>query len=91
MKEYDKGDALLRGYMTSLMQYIEYYLGFDGRQGDLVSPIIDEKFASLWQLYYLAAYAGRTEIVDYLNEYFRSFGVSDADLVDTSSADVRPA
>lgn len=39
----DKGDALLREYARTLIEYIEYYLRFDGVQGDMVSPIIDEK------------------------------------------------
>jgi len=43
----DKGDALLREYARTLIDYIEYYLRFDGVQGDMVSPIIDEKLDQL--------------------------------------------
>ena len=55
----DKGDALLREYARTLIEYIEYYLRFDGVQGDMVSPIIDEKLDQLGDVYYLAVYAGR--------------------------------
>ena len=57
----DKGDALLREYARTLIEYIEYYLRFDGVQGDMVSPIIDEKLDQLGDVYYLAVYAGRKE------------------------------
>jgi len=79
--EDEKGDELLLEYAETLIEYIEYYLQFDGAMGDMVTGILDEKFDSLSQLYYLAGYAGRKEIVSYLNEYFRSFGADESDLM----------
>ena len=70
-----KGDALLREYAQTLIEYIEYYLRFEGTQGDMVSPILDEKLDQLGDIYYLATYAGRKEVVAELNTYYRSFGV----------------
>lgn len=40
-----------------------------------MTGILDEKFDSLSQLYYLAAYAGRSDVVSHFNEYYRSFGL----------------
>lgn len=58
-----KGDALLREYAQTLIEYIEYYLRFEGTQGDMVSPILDEKLDQLGDIYYLATYAGRKDVV----------------------------
>ena len=78
----DKGDALLREYARTLIEYIEYYLRFDGVQGDMVSPIIDEKLDQLGDVYYLAVYAGRKEVIGEINAYYRSLGVEEDNLVD---------
>ncbi|MCH5330318.1 MAG: DUF2723 domain-containing protein [Alistipes sp.] len=82
--EFEKGDALFYAYADTLIEYIEYYLQFDGALGDMVSDIIDEKLDSLWQLYYLAGYAGRDEIILYLNDYYRTLGATDEDLINVS-------
>ena len=79
--EDEKGDALLYEYADTLIEYIEYYLQFDGALGEMVSDIIDENFDNLWRLYGLAAYAGRNEVISYLNDYFRTFGATDDDLI----------
>lgn len=79
----EKGDALLREYAKSLIEYLEYYLSFEGYQGDMVSPLIDEKLEQLGDVYYLANYANRREIVAELNRYYRnSLGITDDHLVD---------
>ncbi|MDE6624385.1 MAG: DUF2723 domain-containing protein [Alistipes sp.] len=77
-----KGDALLREYSRTLIEYIEYYLRFEGVQGDMVSSELDEKLEQLGDLYYLANYAGRREIIAELNEYYRTLGVSEENLMD---------
>lgn len=79
--EVEKGDRLLMDYAQTLIEYIEYYLQFGGVEGDLVTGILDEKFDSLSQLYYLAGYAGRRDVVSYFNDYYRSFGAEDSDLI----------
>ena len=79
--EWEKGDALMNDYIETLIQYIEYYLQFDGVQASLVNNIIHEKMSSLFELYYLAAYARRDEIVTSLNDYFRTFGYTDEELI----------
>ncbi len=88
MDENEKGDALLMDYAQTLIEYIEYYLQFDGVEGDLVTGILDEKFDSLSQLYYLAAYAGRSDVVSHFNEYYRSFGAEDSDLIQVGDTSV---
>ena len=64
-----------------LIEYIEYYLRFEGTAADLVSGILDEKFDELSQLYYLAGLAQRYDIVYQLNEYYLSFGAQESDLI----------
>ena len=75
-----KGDALLRAYADNIIEYIEYYLRFDGVQADLVADSFARRLDELNRAYLLANYAGRREIVDYLNDYYRSLGVGDEDL-----------
>ena len=79
--EGEKGDALLTDYAEVLIEYIEYYLRFEGMSGDLVSGIIDDKFDELSQLYYLAGLAQRYDIVAQFNDYYRSFGADESDLI----------
>ena len=84
LEEYEKGDDLLLEYSDNLIQYIEYYLQFEGSLEPLVSEVLDEKLDSLWQLYRLAAYMGRNDIIENLNDYFRTLGATDEMLIDTS-------
>ena len=77
-----KGDALLLEYARNVIEYIEYYLRFEGVQGDMVTADLDDKLNDLGDLYYLATYAGRTDIVRELNDYYRSLGVDDEELFD---------
>ena len=77
----DKGDALLMAYADTLIDYIEYYLRFEGIQADLVSGILDDKLDELSQLYYLAAYCDRQDVLFSINEYYRTLGAEDADLI----------
>ena len=81
IEENEKGDALLTSYAEVLIEYIEHYLRFDGPAGDLVSGVLDEKFDELSQIYYLAGMARRYDIVAQFNEYYRSFGAEDSDLI----------
>lgn len=81
----DKGDALLMAYADTLIDYIEYYLQFEGVQADLVTNIIDDKLDELSQLYYLAAYADRQDAVRSINDYYRTLGAEDKDLILTDS------
>ena len=91
----EKGDALRLAYADTLIDYVEYYLQFDGLYGDMTASIIDEKLDELSQLYYLAAYADRSEVVKSFNDYYRSLGIEDKDLILTdeekASAPLMPA
>ena len=78
----DKGDALLREYAKTLIEYIEYYLRFEGVQGDMVAGLVDDKLEELGDLYYLASYAQRRDIVAELNDYYRTLGVAEESLLD---------
>ncbi len=77
-----KGDALLLEYAHTLIEYIDYYLRFEGVQGDMIAGELDERLRDFGYVYDLAAYAGRNDIVRELNAYYRSLGVDDADLFD---------
>jgi hypothetical protein len=79
--EWEKGDKLLTDYANVLIEYIEYYLLFDGYQANMVATEIRDRMDSLSELYYLAAFAKRDDIVKWLNEYYRTFGYSDEELV----------
>ena len=86
----EKGDTLLREYAQTLIEYIEHYLRFEGAQGDMVSGIIDEKLDQLGDVYYLASYAGRREVLAELNTYYRSLGVSEENLIDAGDKPQQP-
>ena len=43
---------------------------------------LDEKLDQLGDVYYLASYAGRRDVVAELNDYYRSLGVSEENLLD---------
>lgn len=76
----EKGDALLLEYADTLIEYIDYYMQFEGWQADLVSSTMDEKLANLEDLYYLASYAKRNDVVKYINDFYRSYGISEESL-----------
>ncbi len=79
----EKGDALLREYADTLIEYINYYLSFEEVQGDMVLPVLDEKLDELGSVYYLATYAGRRDIVAYLNDFYRNvLEIPEENLVD---------
>ncbi|MDE5707018.1 MAG: DUF2723 domain-containing protein, partial [Alistipes sp.] len=79
--ETDKGDALLLDYADNLMQYIDHYLRFEGIKGDMVTDTIIGKMQSLERLYYLAVCAGRNEAVARLNDYYRTLGALEEELI----------
>ena len=81
----EKGDALLREYARTLIEYIEYYFRFEGPQGDMISNELDAKLDELGNVYYLASYAGRREIVAELNDYYRTLGVPEEHLLDAGT------
>ena len=85
LSEWEKGDDLMQHYLQTLIEYIEYYLQFDGMQANLVGNIIQDKMDSLFELYYLAAYAQRDEIVRSLNDYLKTFGYTDEELIQPGS------
>ena len=77
----NKADALLMAYGDNLIDYIEYYLQFEDVQGDLVEGILYDKLDELSRLYYLAAYYDREEVIYGINEYYRTLGAEDKDLI----------
>ncbi|MFR9602881.1 MAG: DUF2723 domain-containing protein [Rikenellaceae bacterium] len=77
---HDKGDALLREYAENLIEYIEYYITFEGEQARAIDPLLNDKLGDLEHAYTIASYNKRKEVVDWLNEYFKSLGATDSDL-----------
>ncbi|MFI3286669.1 MAG: DUF2723 domain-containing protein [Rikenellaceae bacterium] len=80
LAEFERGDALMTAYINNIVEHIEYYLRFEGYQGDLVTPLIDDRLDELGQAYQLVAYAKRNDILVWLNDYYRSLGATDEDL-----------
>ena len=77
----ENGDKLLVDYFNVLREYIEYYLQFDGVKADLVSSQINQRMDTLLELYYMAAFARRDDIVKQFNDYLRTFGYKDDELI----------
>ena len=77
----EKGDELLVNYFNVLREYIEYYLQFDGVKANLVSSQINQRMDTLLELYYMAAFARRDDIVKQFNDYLRTFGYNDDELI----------
>ncbi len=77
----DKGDDLLIEYANNIVEYIEYYILFEGVQADLTTSLLDERLDELEQLYYTAAYAQRRDILEWFNDYYRSLGASEEELL----------
>ncbi len=77
----DKGDALLMEYTKNIIEYIEYYLIFTGAQADLTTEILNERLDELEQIYYVAAYANRPEVIKWFNSYYRTLGATDEELI----------
>ena len=48
----------------------------------MVSDVIDTKLTELGDIYSLASYAGRRDVVAEINEYYRTLGVSEEYLTD---------
>jgi hypothetical protein len=79
--EWEKGDKLLTDYANVLIEYIEYYLLFDGYMANMVAGEVRDKMDSLSELYYLAGFTKRNDIIMWLNDYYRTFGYTDEELI----------
>ena len=77
----EKGDELMRAYMRNTIEYIEYYLGFEGVQGEMVDAELARRLKELEEIYFLITYARRYDLVRELNDYYRSLGVSEERLI----------
>ena len=77
----EKGDRLMRAYIENLVEYIEYYLQFEGIHAQMIDAELENRIGELEQAYFLASYARRYDIVRELNEYYRSLGVSEENLI----------
>ncbi len=80
-EEYEKGDVLLMDYARTIVEYVEYYLTFDGYLADMTDIIIDEKLEDLEQIYYIAAHSKRVDVMNWLNDYYRSLGAQEGELL----------
>ncbi|MBQ5914347.1 MAG: DUF2723 domain-containing protein, partial [Alistipes sp.] len=81
INETKKADELLKAYAETLIEGIEYYLQFDEVMATLVSSQITDRMDSLSELYYLAAYSKRDELLKFFNDYYRTFGYTDEELI----------
>jgi hypothetical protein len=76
----DKADQLLVAYRNTLVEYVNYYLQFEGTKGAMVDSIINEKLNELEALYTIAVSYKRHNVVQTMNDYYRSLGVDDKNL-----------
>ena len=81
INDFESADKLLKSYAETLIEGIEYYLQFDGPMATLVAGQITDRMDSLSELYYLAAYSQRDELLKFFNDYYRTFGYTDEELV----------
>ena len=81
INETEAADKLLKSYAETLIEGIEYYLQFDEAKAVLVSGQITDRMDSLSELYYLAAYSKRDELLKFFNDYYRTFGYTDDELI----------
>ncbi|MFI3293707.1 MAG: DUF2723 domain-containing protein [Rikenellaceae bacterium] len=79
-KEYEKGDALLREYAQNIIEYIEYYILFEGEQAQAIDQLLTERLEDLDEVFLMARYSNRAEIVKWLSEYYKTLGATDTDL-----------
>ncbi len=80
LDEVERGDALLTSYLNNIIEHIEYYILFEGYQGDLVTTLIDDRLDELAQAYQIAVMMKRHTIIEWLNQYYRSLGAQDSEL-----------
>ena len=76
----DKGDALLMDYARTTMEYIDYYLQFDGALYDMVSDELYGKLDILSSLYSMASYLKRNDVLRELNNYYLTLGFTEEEL-----------
>ncbi|MFI3277756.1 MAG: DUF2723 domain-containing protein [Rikenellaceae bacterium] len=76
----DKGDELARKYAENIIEYIEYYITFEGRQAAVTDSILNDKVIDLEQVYSLVCNAERIELIKWLNQYYKTLGAKDEDL-----------
>ena len=76
-----KGDALAKAYITNLIEYIDYYMQFDGNMIAMIESTIYDKLDELELVYCLAAKYQRDEVVQTVNNYYRSLGYTDEELL----------
>ena len=81
----DKGDALLMDYARTLMEYIDYYLQFDGGYYDMISDELYAKLDVLSSLYSMAGYLKRNDVLQELNSYYLSLGFTEEELTQPDS------
>ncbi len=52
-----------------------------GRQADLTNQLLSERLDELEQMYYVVAYAQRSELIAWFNDYYRTLGAKDDELI----------
>ena len=77
----EKGDRLMEAYVANIIEYIEYYLQFEGVQGELIARAFDERLDELEEAYFLVSYARRYDLLRFINDYYRSLGIEEKDLI----------
>ena len=81
----NKADKILMVYCSNLMADIDYYLQFEGEQAKLVEELIYNKMDDLSSVYNVVVSHNREMLQYYINDYYRSLGAENKDLILTES------
>ncbi|MFR9651286.1 MAG: DUF2723 domain-containing protein [Rikenellaceae bacterium] len=79
--DFEAGDRLMMEYAHNIEEYIEYYLLFDDSMANSVNPLLSVRLDELEQAYYITAANGRKELMEWFNNYYRSLGATDDELI----------
>jgi hypothetical protein len=64
-----------------MVEYIEYYMQFDNEKVAMVENTIYYKMDELKVLYFLEIYHQRNDMVKTIEEYYRTFGADEGNLI----------
>ncbi|MCC8035263.1 MAG: DUF2723 domain-containing protein [Rikenellaceae bacterium] len=68
--EFEKGNEVLTGYASSVMEHIVYFSRFTGRKAQLVDYDLDLNYQYLSELFRIALAFGQDEVADWIEDFY---------------------